>query len=140
MTVNVRSRSSIGSDIRWGLGWGLWLAGGFALLGSALFVMQSTVLGRPSRFSFPLVILGYLAMGIIGGLLIGLLRPLSQRRVGATILGIIIGNIVYAIAGLVAIGEKELLSVAGLASTLVLGTIIGGFCGHSTWARLRSSR
>lgn len=134
------SRSSIGSDIKWGLGWGLWLAGGFSLLGSALFVLQGTVLGNPSRFSFPLVILGYLAMGVIGGLLIGVLRPLAQLRVGATILGIIIGIVVYAIAGIVAVGEKEFVSLPGLVSTLVLGTVIGGICGHSTWARQRNRR
>jgi len=133
-------RSSIGSDIKWGLSWGLWLAGGFSLLGTALFVLQGTVLGNPSRFSFPLVILGYFAMGVMGGVLVGVLRPLGQGRVGATILGIISGILVYAIAIIVAVGEKEFLSLPGLVSTLVLGTIIGGLCGHTTWASQRNRR
>jgi hypothetical protein len=140
MIVNFISRSSIGADIKWGLSWGFWLAGGFSLLGSALFLLQGTVLGHPSRFSFPLVILGYLAMGVIGGLLIGVLRPFAQGRIGATILGIIIGIVVYGIAMIVAVGEKEFLSFPGLVSTLVLGIIIGGLSGHNTWARQRRRR
>ncbi len=140
MIVKLVSRSSIGPDIKWGLGWGLWLAGGFSLLGSALFVLQGSVLGHPSRFSFPLVILGYFAMGATGGLLVGILRPLTQRRVGATILGIIIGIAVYFLAGIIAVGEKDFLSLPGLVSTLVLGTVIGGICGHNTWAWQRDRR
>jgi len=95
---------------------------------------------RPSRFSFPLVILGYFAMGVIGGLLVGVFRPLTQRRIGATILGMIIGIVVYSIAGFVAIGEKEFLSLPGLVPALVLGTVIGGLSGHSTWNKRASRR
>ncbi len=135
--MKLLSRSSIAPDIKWGLGWGLWMAGGFAVLGSALFVMQSGASGRPSRFSFPLVILGYFAMGVVGGLLLGVFRPLTQRRIGATILGIIIGIAVYSIAGFIALGEKKFLSPPGLGSALILGTIIGGLFGHNSWARNR---
>ena len=39
-------------DIKWGLGWGLWLAGGFSIIGSALFLFQGTVLGHRQGFSF----------------------------------------------------------------------------------------
>jgi hypothetical protein len=131
------SRVSIAPDLKWGLGWGLWLAGGFGLLGSALFLLQGTVLGHPSRFSFPLVILGYLAMGILGGLLAGLLRPLARSKLGATIMGVVIGIPVYAMAIIVAVGPKEFLSPPGLLSTLTLGTVIGGFCGRNSWSRRR---
>jgi hypothetical protein len=79
-------------------------------------------------------------MGVIGGVLVGVLRPLGQQRAGATILGMISGILVYAIATIVAVGEKEFLSVPGLVSTLVLGTIIGGLCGHTTWTSQRNRR
>lgn len=137
--MSLLSRSSIRSDIKWGLGWGLWLAGGFSLLGTALFALQG-MSAHPSRFSFPLVILGYFAMGVIGGLLVGVFRPLTQRRIGATILGMIIGIVVYSIAVLIAVGEKEFLSLPGLVSALVLGTVIGGLSGHSTWNKRASRR
>ena len=133
--MRLLSRSSLISDVKWGIGWGLWLAAGFSLLGSALFVMQGTVLGNPSRFSFPLVVIGYFAMGVVGGSVVGLLRPLAQQRLGATLLGMIVGIFVYAIAVLVAVGEKEFLSPAGLYSTFTLGTVIGGIAGHNTWKK-----
>ena len=79
-------------------------------------------------------------MGVIGGLLVGVFRPLTQRRIGATILGMIIGIVVYSIAGFVAIGEKEFLSLPGLVPALVLGTVIGGLSGHSTWNKRASRR
>lgn len=130
------SRSSIRSDIRWGLGWGLWLACAFALLGSALFLLQ----GRPSRFSFPMVVLGYFAMGVVGGILVGVFRPLTQGRIGSTALGVIIGIAVYFLAGIIAVGAEEFLSPPGLVSTLVLGTVIGGLAGHNTWRHHRDRR
>lgn len=138
--MKLDSRISITSDIKWGLGWGLWLAGGFSILGSALFLLQGTIFGRASRFSLPLVILGYFAMGLIGGLLAGLMRPLARRRIGATIMGAIIGIFVYAIAMIIAVGQKEFLSLPGLASTLLLGTVIGGLFGHNTWNKQRNRR
>jgi len=96
----------------WGLGWGLWLAAAFGLLGAALMVMRVNFAGIPSHFAFPLVILGYLAMGLLGGVVVGVLRPLGQHQGGATLLGMIVGIIVYAIAGIVAVGEKEFRSPA----------------------------
>ena len=135
--MKILSRDSIGSDIKWGLGWGLWLAVAFSLLGTALLIMQGGVLGRPSRFSFPMVIMGYFLMGAIGGLLLGIFRPLTHRRLGATILGIVVGIAVYSIAVVIAVGEKKFLTAPGLASALVLGTLMGGYLGHDTWSRYR---
>lgn len=133
--MKLDARPSIRSDIKWGLGWGLWLAGLFSIFGSALFLMQGTVLGHPSRFSFPAVILGYFAMGLVGGVLAGVMRPLARWRLGATILGVIVGILVYAIAMIIAVGQKKFLSPPGLISTLILGTVIGGLFGHNTWTK-----
>jgi riboflavin transporter FmnP len=128
-------RRSVAKDIKWGLVWGLWLAAAFGLLGSFLFLLQGTVLGQPSRFSFPLVILGYFAMGLTGGVLAGLMRPLTRWRLGATLMGALIGIVVYAIATIIAVGEENFRSTPGLISTFVLGTGIGGFLGYSMWTK-----
>lgn len=136
----IRSRRSLISDIKWGLGWGLWLAAAFALLGAALMVMRVNIAGVPSHFAFPLVILGYLAMGLLGGVVVGLLRPLGQHQGGATLLGMIVGIIVYAIAGIVAVGVKEFRSPAGVLSALILGIVIGGLAGRRTWRNQRRKR
>jgi hypothetical protein len=133
--MTVRSRRSIRADVRWGIGWGVWLASGFAVLGGALFVLRGS-----SRFSVPLVILGYFAMGLLGGVLAGLMRPLARNRWGATAMGVVIGILVYGIAMIIAVGQKRFLSPPGLASTLTLGTVIGGLFGHSSWKKYVSSR
>jgi hypothetical protein len=138
--MKLNLRTSIGSDIKWGLGWGLWLAAGFSILGSALFLLQGPVFGHASGFSFPLLIVGYVAMGLIGGLLAGVVRPLARTRIGATIIGVIIGIFVYSIAMIIAVGQKKFLSPPGLASALVLGTVIGGLFAHNMWTRPRDRR
>lgn len=134
--VNLRfgSPHSLGSNIKWGVEWGLWFACGFSLLGSVLYLVQGTFLGERSQFAFPLVVLAYFVMGLVGGLIAGLLRPLTRWRIGATGVGVVVGVVVYFIAGLTAVGRKEFLSLAGLVSTLVLGTVIGGYCGYSSWS------
>jgi hypothetical protein len=114
------------------------MAGFFSMIGAALILVRGFS-PYPSMFSLPLVILSYFAMGILGGLLLGVFRPFVQRRSGATILGIIIGVMVYFIAGLVAVG-REVLSPAGFGVALVLGTVAGGYLGHSTWNKRASRR
>ncbi len=129
----MRRQHSLNSDIKWGLRWGLWFAVGYSLLASVLYVFQGTLLGERSRFYYPLVIASYFLMGIIGGLLTGLLRPITHSRLGATAVGIVIGLAVYFIAGITTIGAGEFLSLPGVVSTVVLGTAIGGACGYNSW-------
>jgi hypothetical protein len=52
----------------------------------------------------------------------------------------VIGTVVYFIAGLVAVGAKELLSLGGFAVSLILGTVGGGYLGYSTWGERRTNR
>lgn len=134
LIIQMTTRKSLTEDLKWGLTWGLWFAGGCSLLAAALFTIRGTVLGEASRFSLPLVILAYIAMGGIGGLIVGLLRPVARWRLGAAAVGIVVGVIVYFIAGLTAIGAREFLSPPGSVSALVLGTLIGGACGYNSWS------
>jgi hypothetical protein len=127
-------RKSLGPDLKWGVSWGVWFAAGYSLLASALFFLEGTLLGQASRFSFPAVISLYIAMGVIGGLIVGLLRPVARRRIGAIALGVLVGVVVYFFAGITTIGIQEFLSLPGVVSTLVIGSVIGGACGYNSWS------
>jgi hypothetical protein len=126
-------RQSLRGDLKWGVTWGLWFAGGYSILALGLYGLQGTLLGETSRFSLPLVILGYLAAGISGGSVVGLLRPVARGRVGATVLGAFIGVLVYFIAGITTLGARDLFTMPGLIATVVIGSVVGGACGQTSW-------
>lgn len=75
-------------------------------------------------FIFPL----YLAAGLVGGTILGILRPLARWRLGAMVLGMIAGTILYWSMGplLQALTETDALSMEHFLTSLGLGSVVGG--------------
>lgn len=131
------SNRSLRADVSWGVKWGLWFAGGYSLIALALFILQGTVVGQPSRFTLPVVIAFYWAAGIISGAIVGVLKPFARSRFGAITVGALVGTFVYFLAGLTVLGPSEFLSMPGVVSTLIIGPIIGGACGSASLGKDR---
>jgi peptidoglycan/LPS O-acetylase OafA/YrhL len=74
-------------NLKWGLRWGLIMAVGFTVIGIVATIGASfdpTPRNDPSLASF---IGFYFLAGIVGGLLLGLLRPVTRSKVGAMLVG-----------------------------------------------------
>jgi hypothetical protein len=73
------------------------------------------------------IVAAYYAAGLLGGLVFGVLWPLSRTSWGAVVLGSLIGVIAYAAVGMIMHGA---LSWQSVHDGMVLGVPIGGFVGY----------
>lgn len=88
-TQSHRSLADIGRDLQWGLSW----SGAFTVFFTGLGVLARLIRGQKMLPGVPMseIILVYLILGLVGGLLVGLFRPLTQFMAGVCFLGAIWG-------------------------------------------------
>jgi hypothetical protein len=97
----------------------------------SLFALVAYMVRGPASFERIGIPMGsvvglYLICGLAGGLLLGLLLPLTVLRWGAALVGILVALPLYAGAGL-------LLGDFNWRLSLVLAAIIGGVVGFRAW-------
>lgn len=75
------------SNLKWGIGYELKFGVAFSILISVLWALGGAQSVRRDRegMSYGLVVVCYLAMGILGGIIVGVLRSWSHTRLGAAI-------------------------------------------------------
>jgi hypothetical protein len=115
-------------DIRWGVSWGLWIATGFSIIVIALAGFRGSTAYPELGLTTPGIVAIYYALAVVGGSVLGLLRPLSRSKFGGFIVGSVIGTLVYGGAGL-AIKGADLLMVP---VALILGIAVGGTFGYQS--------
>jgi hypothetical protein len=75
-------------NLGWGASWGLAFATGIALLvGATALIGGSTVLGKYGLTAGSMLGMYFLA-GLAGGLVVGLMRPLTASWLGAAVVGL----------------------------------------------------
>jgi len=112
-------------NLGFGVACGLGMALLFSLLVGALALLRGSDWNPTYEVSTLDVIRGYFLAGLLGGAVFGLLRPLTQSRLGAALVGVIVGPIVYgAVAGVVDAQPEW-----GAATTIIPGVLVGGISG-----------
>jgi hypothetical protein len=91
-------------NLFWGLKWGLWFALFFSLIATAMSVFSGGEIIERQDISLPASIAIYVVGGLAGGAVLGLLRPLTRRRIGAALVGILVMTPVGMITGLILFG------------------------------------
>lgn len=91
----------------------------------ALWVTAVRIFGGRSAFeelgaSYPVVVLTYLGSGVVGGIIVGLLLPITRWRVGVAFVGFLVGVATFSAVGLSITGFE------GWSSDDVLIAILGG--------------
>lgn len=124
-----RSRPLL-TDLRWGLGRALV----FATALSAWVLLLSALRGSPrfDRYGMTAwqIAATYYAVGAVGGTLLGLWRPFTRTRAGATAVGALVGTVFYTGVGISMDGG---LSRSALVGGMVIGVPMGGFLAFRSW-------
>jgi peptidoglycan/LPS O-acetylase OafA/YrhL len=95
--MSVRNRLSnatltVARNLRWGIGWALAFAVVYLVWVTVLFAMGGQAAFARKGVTFQSTILGYLISALLGGTLLGLLRPLNRWRAGSALTGVIVGG------------------------------------------------
>ena len=92
---------------------------------SAIVLVQSVVRGSTWFESYHqsawAVIVGYYVAALVAGVALALLRPLGNTRLGAYVLGTVIGFLVYSSVGVLAEGLSREVFVIGAIAGLAVG-------------------
>jgi len=115
-------RSYFRANLKWAFGWTL----SFATLFSAYVLVLSLARGstwfEEYHSSSWTIILGYYVAAVPAGLALAVLRPLGSTRLGAYVVGVVIGFLVYGAIGVLMEGFAPL--TFGIA--LIAGLVTGG--------------
>jgi peptidoglycan/LPS O-acetylase OafA/YrhL len=89
-----RHNRRLTGDLRIGIRVGLSFSVAFSVLAAIAFVIllmngEASAIKRDTGLNFPEIILLYVVGGLVGGVLIGLLRPLRSTAVGSFVIGTI---------------------------------------------------
>lgn len=119
------------ANVRWGLIWGLAFGVFYTLIVTVLTLLRG--LGPLERMGFSLqgAIAVYLGGGLFGGLVVGVLRPVTVWRAGAIGVGLLVFvPLMYAIMSMmVSSGERDIALIGAVA----LGSIFGAYFGSFLW-------
>jgi hypothetical protein len=133
-TKHHRLRQEFLADIKWGIGWGLWLASGFSVIALVLAGFRGSTDYPEFGLSTGSIVLIYFGLGLIAGCVLGLMRPFTRTKSGGFFVGWLIGFLVYAGAGLMIKGVTLLM----IPVALVLGLAVGGTAGYQTAGKRKS--
>ena len=124
----------IGRDLRWGLGWGVWMAAGYSVLAVLLAAVRGSGDYPELGLSTPRIVGLYWLVGPTAGLVAGVLRPLTRYAVGAILTGWAVGAVIFGGVGLALRGPTR--EAAGLAFAAGL---LGAFWAMRWWERTYDS-
>ena len=125
----MKKARDIARDLRWGLGNGLFYAAGFSVLVLILALLRGSTDYPEYGTTTWRIIRVYFAAGLLGGLLVGWMRPFTSRRWGAIAVGALIGVVVYGSAML----ATDMPASAVPFIALVAGVPMGALLGNKHW-------
>jgi hypothetical protein len=120
-------------DLRWGIGWGLFAACFYSLVALGIYAFQGSRPFESKDITLGSTVAVYIVGGLLGGTVVGLLRPLGKRRAGAMLLGVIamipvsIGFVFILFGPISRWGGGELFGV------LFTAVFLGGYGGWEFW-------
>lgn len=128
------TRRVLSDDVRWGLKWGMSAAFFFSAWVGLVRAASGTEPFDEIGLALESVIAAYVAFGVVGGVILGLLRPLMKSQLGSALVGWIIAIIVYCGLALMT-GTPPWQNGFILSVVLFIALIVGGTGGIVHWRR-----
>ena len=89
------TRVDLRRDVKVGLAWGAWFAGGFSLWATVLRLVAGEAPFRKIEMRYWQVVLAYALGGLTGGMVFGLLRRFVRGRFTAALVGFLVAVPVF---------------------------------------------
>ena len=123
------------ANVAWGISWGLFAAAFYALLATVLWAAHDRHEFR--GLGLGALILLYFTGGTLGGLLLGVLRPLITSRGRGAIVGMIITTPMAWAVAMAVYGPLWEMEIGGLIGLHIAPVLLGGYAGWDFWPALR---
>lgn len=135
-----RHKSSLAEDVRWGMGYGIFMAGFYSVIAVVSLLIHGVA--PLSQFSTALgsAVLFYFASGVLGGVILGILRPLTQNVFGAMLAAIPIALVALTGAWVVAEGSPLYWNRDRWKEVVFFALIVGPFFGAVRWYSVRARK
>ena len=123
------------ADLKWALIWALSMASVLSLWVLFLAIVQGSLVFEKRteylnvRLTAGEIIRAYFGVALVGGLVLGWLRPWTRQHAGAVVVGMLVGIMVYAGVGLTFAAPDWDLLLMGL----IAGVPVGGYLAHRWW-------
>ena len=124
-------------NIGWGLAWGCGYAVFFSVIALLIYLFGASTPFQANRTTLPVVLLAYLTGGLIGGVLVGLLRPLNRWKRGAALMGLVGASAAYSAIGIAASGWFWQWNPEDIFAAVAAPLLIGPALGVKIWKQER---
>ena len=121
------------ANVLWGVLWGIGYAVFFSLIVLVIYLFRGTRAFDGYGATLGAVLLGYFAGGLVGGTVLGLLRPLNRWKWGAAFVGFVVALPVYASAGVVVSGWYTQWVVEDVLTMVLCALLVGPALGVKLW-------
>lgn len=123
----------VARNMRWGAALGLGCSVIFVTYIAILRVVRGPHAFTQYGVTFKTTVLIYVVGGLGGGMILGLVRPLTRRRSGGILTGILIATFAYGAVGIGLDGWVTRWDVGNWVALLLLGLGVGAYGGNRFW-------
>jgi hypothetical protein len=122
-------------NLSWGLTWGLGFAAWFSLIAGLIYLIAPREHAGGPPVQLPHILTAYWAGGLVAGVLVGVLRPVTRYWWGAALVGLLAMIPISASIGLAMWGWFTDWTTINLQALLVYGSVVGPVGGILLWRR-----
>lgn len=120
-------------DLFWGLKWGLLFALFFSIAASLMNAVSGGAIAEQQGVSLLSSIAIYVCGGLLGGSVLGLLRPMTRRRAGASVVGFFVMMVVGTATALIILGPLPTWDEGDWIGVIITAVLLGAPGGYMYW-------
>ena len=122
------------ANIRWGIRWGTTLASIYSLLALVINGLSAGEAFSRKGITLGQTIALYMASGVIGGIVVGLLRPVMKTRFGASAVGVVAAIPLSVGISILRSGSPSGWNDETWVPTLITAGVLGGLGAQVLWS------